>query len=145
MRWRCTNSWWTGGVSRVDSNRSMQVVLWKKFIIVNLIDAIATTPKSLVTFAWRGTRQHIVHSQWDSSPEPIPWSHQLMELGIREYRFQKFSFHPIMKCMLWILLYWTADMVEYILELQVYIQLVNYLFLSVLLFIEILSFSTFDG
>ena len=68
-----------------------------------------------------------------------------MELGIREYRFQKFSFHPIMKCMLWILLYWTADMVEYILELQVYIQLVNYLFLSVLLFIEILSFSTFDG
>ena len=28
--------------------------------------------------------------------------------------------------MLWILLYWTADMVEYILELQVYIQLVNY-------------------
>lgn len=47
--------------------------------------------------------------------------------------------------MLWILLYWTADMVEYILELQVYIQLVNYLFLSVLLFIEILSFSTFDG
>ncbi len=64
---------------------------FEKFI-VNLIDAIATTPKSIVTFAWQG-RDSIsripneisrVHSQ--------SRAHQLMELGTHEYRFQNVLF-----------------------------------------------------